>query len=66
MNYKYRNTSESIFNTLIVVGIFSALVLYIYCLATGDISSPWDCPAGSVKATGWSAGRYTVLCIQKQ
>lgn len=64
MNRKYRSNTENIITFLFVVGIFSALALYIYCLATVQVGSPWDCPAGSVKATGWSGGRYTVLCIQ--
>ena len=66
MNYKYRKTRENIITFLFVVGMFSALALYIYGLATGGVVSPWDCPAGSVKATGWSGGKYTVLCIQRQ
>lgn len=64
MNYKYRSTRENIIRFLFVVGMFSALALYIYGLATGEVGSPWDCPAGSVRATGWSGGRYTVLCIE--
>lgn len=62
MNRNYRSNTENIITLLFVVGMFFAL--YICALATAQVGSSWDCPAGSTKVTGWSGGRYTVLCIQ--
>jgi NhaP-type Na+/H+ or K+/H+ antiporter len=60
-----KNRFEDLFTFIFIIAIFLFLGLYIYGLITAQVQPPWDCPANTTKITGWSGGRYTVLCIEK-
>lgn len=64
-NEMRKNRFEDIFTFIFIIAMFLFLGLYIYGLITAQVQ-PWDCPPNTTKITGWTGGRYTVLCAEKQ